>query len=515
MRVQQAKPLGPALLPTPPSDEERVLYVRREIWILLVALAAAFACLTYGFVRACLITGWYDVFLAYWAFVTVSFIISVPVNFFAKDFDLRGHDELVATWSPAIYPSVDIWLPICGEATEVLRNTWEHVARLSYPGELKVYCLDDVGVPECEAMAAEFGFAYLSRPDKGWMKKSGNLHYAYRHSSGELIALFDADFCPRPGFLLELVPYLDRDPSVGIVQSAQYFRVDRVQNWIERGASQVQEFFYRVCQSSRGKKGGAICCGTNAVYRRAALDQNGGMTVIAQGEDMRTGFDLAQLGWSLLYLPLNLAMGLSPSEMSSYFKQQYRWCSGSLRLVAEREFWESRLSPESKLCYIAGFNYYLQAGLYNFVLPMLIVSLLVFFPHQFRAIDYVFILPAILVMTIGYPLWHKCKFGPAAWSIRIVQQWTYVFAAMDFLREMTIPWDATGARGGSVGSTARYRQFRCSVIGWNGLVSLAWVTLSVWRLSTGDWTSFVFVTTMGMFWLVTTSRVIYSFRWSE
>ena len=53
------------------------------------------------------------------------------------------------------------------------------------------------------------------------------------------------------------------------------------------------------------------------------------------------------------------------------------------------------------------------------------------------------------------------------------------------------------------------------LIGWNGLVSLAWVTLSVWRLSTGDWTSFVFVTTMGMFWLVTTSRVIYSFRWSE
>ena len=38
------------------------------------------------------------------------------------------------------------------------------------------------------------------------MKKSGNLHYAYRHSSGESIALFDADFCPRPGFLLEPVP---------------------------------------------------------------------------------------------------------------------------------------------------------------------------------------------------------------------------------------------------------------------------------------------------------------------
>ena len=72
--------------------------------------------------------------------------------------------------------------------------------------------------------------------------------------------------------------------------------------------------------------------------------------MIAQGEDMRTGFDLAQLGWSLLYLPLNLAMGLSPSEMSSYFEQQYRCVSGSLRLVVERELSESRLSPESKLC---------------------------------------------------------------------------------------------------------------------------------------------------------------------
>jgi cellulose synthase (UDP-forming) len=360
---------GHPVLPSAPTDPERVLYVKRRSWWLLAAIACAFAAITYGFVRVCLITGWFDVFLAYWAFAVVSFLVSAPVNYFARDFDIDRHDALVASKHTSRYPNVDIWLPNCGEPLEILRNTWTHIARLSYPGELTIYCLDDVGVSAVEAMAEEFRFNYLSRPDKGWMKKSGNLRYAYQNSSSDFVALFDADFCPRPDFLLELMPYFDGDPSLAIIQSAQYFRVDRQQNWIERGASEVQEFFYRVCQVSRAAKRAAICCGTNAVYRRSALDEIGGMSLIPQGEDMRTGFDLSCREWRVGYVPLILAMGLSPSDMSSYFKQQYRWCTGSLRLVSERVFWEETPTPLARLCYFAGFNYYIQTALYNFILP--------------------------------------------------------------------------------------------------------------------------------------------------
>ena len=74
----------------------------------------AFGGISYGFVRACLITGWFDVFLAYWAFACASFL-AAPVNYLARDFDLARHDALVSAWRPLRYPSVDVWLPNCGE----------------------------------------------------------------------------------------------------------------------------------------------------------------------------------------------------------------------------------------------------------------------------------------------------------------------------------------------------------------------------------------------------------------
>jgi cellulose synthase/poly-beta-1,6-N-acetylglucosamine synthase-like glycosyltransferase len=503
------------VLPEGPNNAERVTYVHRRIWWLLPLVIASFIGITYGFVRACLITGWFDPFLAYWAFVICSFLIAVPSNYFSRDFDLQKHDALVARGLDR-YPSVDIWLPICGEPVEVLKNTWDHVAALDYPGEVTVYVLDDAGQAELEPISATLGFRYLSRPNKGFMKKAGNLQFAYERSAGEVITIFDADFCPRPDFLLELVPYFDENPKVAIVQSSQYFRHDSKQNWIERGSCEVQEFFYRVCQVSRTTRSAAICCGTNAIYRRAALVENGGMTQVPQGEDMRTGFDLTCRGWDVKYVPLNLAMGLNPTNLSSYFKQQYRWCTGSLRLVTNRHFWDDSPTFGTTVSYLAGFNYYIQTAIYNFILPPFILSLLLFFPSHFDVRDYEVILPAIAVMVIGYPLWHRCRYGPAAWSIRVVQQWTYVFAIVDFAREKTIPWDATGSTAQSVTATRRYHDFRFAVLAWNGFLTLAWVGVALWRASTSDYVSFLFVTIFGFFWLAISWRVLFSlYSWHE
>jgi cellulose synthase (UDP-forming) len=503
---------GAAVLPSPPSDAERVIYVRRHLGILGFMVSVAFVGITYGFVQLALSVRWAEVFLAYWCFVMLSFVVSLIANYFTRDFDVKVHDRAMASYEFGRYPSIDVWLPNCGESLDILRNTWEHVSALQWPGVIEVYCLDDRGLPEVEALARELGFHYLSRADKGWMKKSGNLRYAYEHSSGELILLFDADFCPRPDMLRELVPYFLEDPGLAIVQTSQFFRIHSSQNWIERGAAQAQEYFYRACQWSRQQRGAAICCGTNALYRRRALDDNGGMTLIPQGEDMRTGFDLQQLGWRILYLPLNLASGLCPDNISSYFKQQYRWCMGSLRLLSERVFWNANLSLRARLCYVAGFNYYVQTALYTFMIPSLMVLLLVFEPERFNVRNYVFFVPALLVLLIGYPLWHRCRYGPEAWSIRIICEWCYIFAIVDFLRDAVIPWDATGSRTASVASTMRFKQFQWLALGWNGATAAIWAGLAIFRMLTLDWTSFVVITAMGLFYLSNSYRLVGTFR---
>ena len=45
----------------------------------------------------------------------------------------------------ASYPAVDIYLPICGEPIELLRNTWTAVSGLieEYQGQVRAYVLDD------------------------------------------------------------------------------------------------------------------------------------------------------------------------------------------------------------------------------------------------------------------------------------------------------------------------------------------------------------------------------------
>ena len=176
----------------------------------------------------------------------------------------------------------------------MIKNTWAHVADMAhfYQGVVTLYVLDDDGDQAVAAMAAEFGFVYRSRPNRGWFKKAGNLRYGFRLSSGDYILVLDADFAPRPDLLDELLPYLERDRRTAIVQSPQFFRVVDQQNWIERGAGAVQELFYRAIQVSRQRMDGAICVGTCAVYRRAALQENGGPTLIEHSEDVHTGFDL-------------------------------------------------------------------------------------------------------------------------------------------------------------------------------------------------------------------------------
>ena len=167
------------------------------------------------------------------------------------------------------YPDVDIFLPICNEPIEILQNTWTGVFELvhAYPGSAIPYVLDDGADPAAEALASDFGFSYVIRPDRGVHKKSGNLRYAFAHTMGEFIVILDADFIPRADFLAQTLPYFD-DPVIAIVQTPQFFRTDKRQTWVERAAGAVQEVFYRSIQVSRDRLGASICVGSCAVYRR-------------------------------------------------------------------------------------------------------------------------------------------------------------------------------------------------------------------------------------------------------
>jgi cellulose synthase (UDP-forming) len=501
-----APPAGP-VLPPPPDGREKYSYTERSLVFLALTVALGAACLIFSQLRFGLARPALWPFLLGTAVYVLYQGISLPVNFTGRGFDLAAHRAAAAAWRPARYPAVDIFLPICGEPIEVLRNTWAAVAELvaAYPGVARPYVLDDGPSEEARRVSAELGFGYLRRPDQRYFKKSGNLRYAFARTGGEFVVILDADFAPRADFLAETLPYLD-DPKIAIVQTPQFFRASRRQNWIENAAGAIQEVFYRSIQVARDRFGAAICVGTSAVYRRTALDPTGGVTLIPYAEDVHTGLDVRRAGYSLVYLPIVLSAGICPDNLDAFVRQQYRWCTGNAGVVFSPRLWSVPMSVPARLTYVSGFFYYVYTALLTFFGPLIPVVMLAFLPGQVRLRNFAALAPAMVTGFVLYPLWHRSRYGPSVWSLGIARGWAHVFALWDSARGKTMGWHPSRTPGSAL------RRFRIWVAAWSGGMTLLWAALAVWRTVALDSPRFAVLMFFGALNLAVVGRVIFPGR---
>ncbi len=370
-------------------------------------------------------------------------IVSIYTSTRPRAVSRERHDEQARRWTGFDAPTVDILLPSAGERLEVLANTYRHVARLDYPGLVRVYVLDDAGLDYVSDLATHFGFRYLSRPDRGRLKKAGNLAFGYRESHGEIIAVFDADFAPRRDYLLELMPYLD-DPAVGILQSPQFFDTRGNGPWLQRAAGATQEFFYRWVQPSRDALGAPICVGTCALYRREALERAGGFAQIAHSEDVHTGVSVMAAGYLVRYVPIVLAKGLCPDGLHPFLNQQYRWCAGALSLMINSGFRRMDLSWRQRLCFWSGFGYYISTAVTAFTALIPPIYLLWLNPHAIHDRNYLLLVPVILVYPLIVAL-HRGRWTFSVLRIQLAYSFAHAVAAWDIWRGQTSEWVATGA----------------------------------------------------------------------
>jgi cellulose synthase (UDP-forming) len=498
---------APPVLPVPPTDSEKYSYVRRHSWVLTLCSALCFPCLVFSQLQ---LMQRHLIFWVYAPFVLLGiglFGLPLLTDGLSRGFNLDEHRRIVNGWRPWRYPSVDIFLPVCGEPAEVLRNTWKHVDQLiqTYRGRVTAYVLDDSASSELKQMAREFGFAYAVRPDRGWLKKSGNLLFGYQISEGDFILLLDADFAPRHDLLDETLPYMDAFPRIGIVQTPQFFRVSDKQTWIERGAGAVQELFYRSIQTARARKGGATCVGSCAVYRRAALDENGGMSLNEHSEDLLTGFDLFRLGWQLSYVPIALSTGTCPDNVMAFLNQQYRWCSGTITLMTDKLFWRTKLRLYTRLCYISGFVYYIYTAVFTFVVPALCIMILIYIPNVMQLHNTIYILPIIVYAFVIYPMWHRSPYRLEAWSVRVISGWAHLFAFWDVARGKRRGWQPSGT---SAKKQDGRKRFWIGVIGWSAGSTAVWVGLGLWRMMTMNPYNMILIVVLGVFDLAVISRIL-------
>lgn len=464
-------------LPSPPTDAERDSYLAS--WHRWIPFASAFS----GFLTTASLLllarsqAWAIPLLLPLGISMLGLTVSLTSARRKPRHTLMSHRIRVATYAPDVFPSVDVFLPSAGEELAVLDNTYRHVSRLEWEGPITVYVLDDSARDEVAELADRYGFVYGTRPNRGHLKKAGNLLYGYQRSDGDFIAIFDADFVPRRDYLRHLMPYMLED-DIGIVQSPQYFDSDRRMNWVQAAAGATQILFYRWVQSARDRSNAAICVGTCAIYRRHALEQAGGFAQIGHSEDVHTGVKLMRAGYRVRYVPVCVSKGLCPDTLDQFVNQQYRWCTGSMSLLFSRAFHRMPLTAMQRVCYWSGFLYYIDTAINVFVVAVAPIAMALLAPEAVTMWNYVLVYLALAVRLSVVPvitMGRESMIGLA--RIQATYSFAHSLALFDTLRGRTDAWQATGVKKRS--PTAR--RARRMIMRWCILVQALTWTLGIWR----------------------------------
>lgn len=231
-------------------------------------------------------------------------------------------------------PTVDVFIPTYNEGCDILRRTLTCATALDYP-RYAVHVLDDGRRPEVQALARELGCNYLSRPDnKG--AKAGNLNHALARTTGELVAIFDADHVPVRTFLQATVGFCVEDPQVALVQTPHHFyNPDPFERnlFLEGRSPPEQTFFYHMVQKGNDFWNSAFFCGSCALLRRSALESVGGIAVETVTEDAHTALKLHAGGWRSVYLDMPQAAGLATERFAYHIQQRIRWTRGMVQIL--------------------------------------------------------------------------------------------------------------------------------------------------------------------------------------
>ena len=250
--------------------------------------------------------------------------------------------------------TVDVFIPTINEPEAIVRQTLLAALHMDYPHE--TWLLDDGNRPEMARLAQEVGAQYLARDDNQHAK-AGNLNYALAHSTGEFIAIFDADHAPQRHFLERTLGYF-ADDRVAFVQTPQdFYNLDSYQHRRRGHGRRIwteQSLFFRVIQRGKDYWNAAFFCGSCAVLRRSALQAIDGFATGTVTEDLHTSLRLHMQRFRSVYHAESLAFGLAPDTVSAFLGQRIRWGEGAMQ-VWRREglLFNGRLTLPQRLNYFA------------------------------------------------------------------------------------------------------------------------------------------------------------------
>lgn len=223
---------------------------------------------------------------------------------------------------PGQTPMVTVQLPVFNELY-VVRRLIDAVCALDYPREkLEIQVLDD-SVDETRLIAADavrfyseqgFNIKHLVRQDRAGFK-AGALKAGLEKAEGEFLAIFDADFVPKPDFLRKTIPYFYQDPKVAVVQT-RWEHLNCDYSLLTRAQAMALDGHFVIEQDVRNKAGFFINFnGTGGVWRRSAIEDAGNWHSDTLTEDLDLSYRAQLRGWKFKYLSDVTSPAELPSEL--------------------------------------------------------------------------------------------------------------------------------------------------------------------------------------------------------
>jgi cellulose synthase/poly-beta-1,6-N-acetylglucosamine synthase-like glycosyltransferase len=323
-------------------------------------------------------------------------------------------------------PRVTIQLPIYNEQY-VVERLLEETSKIDYPLELlQIQVLDD-STDETHPFTArlvedyrEAGLPieYIHRDNRHGYK-AGALENGLKTATGEIVAIFDADFIPPRDFLQRTVHYFT-DPKVGMVQT-RWGYLNRHQNILTEVQAMLLDGHFVLEHIARA--GGGLFFnfnGTAGIMRKSMIQDAGGWQHDTLTEDSDLSYRAQLKGWKFVYVPTIECASELPVETYSFQVQQSRWAKGltqvALKLLPRilRSDLPFRVKAEAFFHLTPNISYPLMIIVSAMMLPVMIVR---FYMGWFEMllIDFPLIVASFWSISAFYLIAHRALF-PKTWK---------------------------------------------------------------------------------------------------
>ncbi|OZV69317.1 cellulose synthase family protein [Winogradskyella aurantia] len=310
--------------------------------------------------------------------------------------------------NPKEVPFVTIQLPVFNELY-VMERLLDNIALIEYPKDkLEIQVLDDstdeslVSTKAHVEQLADTGLniKHITRTNRTGYK-AGALKEGLKTAKGEFIAIFDADFLPRPNWLKRTIPYFKND-KVGVVQT-RWGHINRDYSLLTRIQAFALDAHFTLEQVGRNSKGHFINFnGTAGIWRKACIIDAGNWEGDTLTEDLDLSYRAQLKNWEFKYLEDVETPAELPVVISAARSQQFRWNKGgaeNFRKMLWRVIKSDNISAKTK---IHGLLHLLNSTMFLniFIVAVLSIPMLYIKNEYAHLRNYFYVMSFFVISTI-------------------------------------------------------------------------------------------------------------------